>query len=188
MSNLHLDQPNQLHRKFFDIPNLKYAMTYTWFQKGSSIQHFLHQLKYEGNEALGVLLGELYGEQLSPYYKNEWDLITAVPIHYKKQRKRGYNQSHCIAEGMSKTLGIPFKPILTKSVNRKSQTKKHRIERFDNVESTFHLKNPTQNLKGQKILLIDDVVTTGATLQASSQPLLKAGAEISIATIAATRN
>lgn len=185
---IHEDQPNQLHKRFFEITELKYAMTYSWFQKGSSIQHLLHQLKYEGNEAVGVLLGEIYGDQLYPFYKREWDMITAVPIHYRKERKRGYNQSHCIAEGMSKTLKIPFKPILTKSVNRKSQTKKHRIERFDNVDATFHLKDPMQDLTDQKILLIDDVVTTGATLQASSQPLLKAGAEISIATIAATRN
>ncbi|WP_085519018.1 ComF family protein [Marivirga sericea] len=163
-------------------------MTYTWFQKGSVIQHFLHQLKYEGNEAIGVLLGEKYGEELSSYFHNEWDLITAVPIHFKKERKRGYNQSHCIARGMSKSMHIPFVPLLVKSVNRKSQTKKHRIERFDNVESTFHLKRPLHKLEGKKILLVDDVVTTGATLQASSIPLQKAGAIVSIATISATRN
>jgi len=162
-------------------------MTYAWFQKGTVIQGFLHQLKYEGNEAIGVLLGEKYGEELSLRFSEEWDLITAVPIHNKKIRKRGYNQSHRIAEGMSNALNIPFEPLLEKSVNRKSQTKKHRIERFDNVESTFHMKNPHQNIKDKHILLIDDVLTTGATLQACSQPLQKAGAEISIATIAATK-
>ncbi|WP_375579701.1 phosphoribosyltransferase family protein [Marivirga tractuosa] len=176
-----------MHRRFFEIPNLKYAMAYAWFQKDTVIQHLLHQLKYEGNEAIGLLLGEIYGEQLSDYFSNEWDLITTVPIHYKKQRKRGYNQSHKIAEGMSLKLNIPFEPILEKTVNRKSQTRKHRIQRFDNVESTFHLKIPKENLKNKRILLVDDVVTTGATLQACSQPLQKAGAEISIATISATR-
>jgi ComF family protein len=163
-------------------------MSYAWFQKGTAIQKLLHQLKYEGNEAIGLLLGELYAKELSQYFKGEWDLITAVPIHFKKQRKRGYNQSHLIAEGMSLTLNIPFEPLIEKLVNKKSQTKKHRIERFDNVESTFQLINPNRrNLKNMRILLVDDVVTTGATLQASSQPLIKAGAEISIATIAATR-
>lgn len=187
MTNLHVDQPNQLHRRFFEIPNLKYAMAYVWFQKDTVIQQLLHQLKYEGNEALGLLLGEIYGEQLSAYFSEEWDLITTVPIHYKKQRKRGYNQSHKIAEGLSLKLQIPFEPIIVKSVNRKSQTKKDRVQRFDNVESTFLLKSPNENFKGKHILLVDDVFTTGATLQACSQPLQQAGAKISIATIACTR-
>ncbi|WP_296618438.1 ComF family protein [Marivirga sp.] len=187
-TNLHLDQPNQLHRRFFEIPNLKYAMSYAWFQKDTVIQHLLHQLKYEGNEAIGLLLGEIYGEELAQYYTDKWDMITCVPIHYKKERKRGYNQSYRIAEGMSLSLKAPFIPLLEKSVNRKSQTKKHRIQRFDNVESTFHQKNSQVNLKNKRILLVDDVLTTGATLQACSQPLQKAGAEISIATIASTRS
>jgi ComF family protein len=185
---MHKDQPNQLHRRFFEIPNLKYAMAFAWFQKGSVIQKLLHQLKYEGNEAIGVLLGEFYGDQLSDIYTEKWDLITAVPIHIKKLRKRGFNQSHRIAEGLSQKLTIPFMPLLEKSVNKKSQTRKHRIERFDNVESTFHLKTSSTSLKGKKVLLVDDVLTTGATLQACSEPLQKAGAEISIVTIAATKN
>lgn len=163
-------------------------MTYAWFQKDTAIQELLHQLKYGGNEAIGLLLGEIYGKELSKYFNDEWDLITTVPIHYKKQRKRGYNQSDLIAEGMSLALNIPFEPLIKKTVNKKSQTKKRRIERFDNVESTFQLIDPNKNIESRRILLVDDVVTTGATLQSSSQPLIKAGAEISIATISATRN
>lgn len=187
-TNLHRDQPNQLHRRFFEIPNLHYVMSYTWFQKDTAIQELLHQLKYEGNEAIGLLLGEYYGKELSQYFFGEWDLITTVPIHYKKQRKRGYNQSDLIAEGMSLALNIPFEPLIVKAVNKKSQTKKDRLERFDNVESSFQLLNPNRSLRDKNILLVDDVFTTGATLQASSQPLIRAGAEISIATIAATRS
>ncbi|WKV13285.1 ComF family protein [Marivirga harenae] len=163
-------------------------MSYTWFQKDTAIQELLHQLKYEGNEAIGLLLGEYYGKELSQYFFGEWDLITTVPIHYKKQRKRGYNQSDLIAEGMSLALNIPFEPLIVKAVNKKSQTKKDRLERFDNVESSFQLLNPNRSLRDKNILLVDDVFTTGATLQASSQPLIRAGAEISIATIAATRS
>jgi ComF family protein len=184
---MHLDQPNQLHKSFFEIPKLKYAMSFCWFQKGTAIQQLLHQLKYEGNEAVGLLLGELYGEELAKHYSGKWDLITCVPIHLKKHRKRGFNQSHLISEGLSLKLNIPFQPILEKSVNRKSQTRKHRIERFENVESTFALKEPIQDLSGKRILLVDDVLTTGATLQSCSKPLQEAGAEISIVTIAATR-
>ena len=89
---------------------------------------------------------------------------------------------------MSLALNIPFEPLIVKAVNKKSQTKKDRLERFDNVESSFQLLNPNRSLRDKNILLVDDVVTTGATLQASSQPLIRAGAEISIATIAATRS
>ncbi|MGM0580001.1 MAG: ComF family protein [Bacteroidota bacterium] len=184
---MHKDQPNQLHRRFFDIPNLQYAMAYAWFQKGSVIQKLLHQLKYEGNEAIGVLLGEIYGERLAEFYDGKWDMITAVPIHIKKHRKRGFNQSHRIAEGLSQSLEVPFEPLLEKTVHKNSQTRKHRIERFDNVDSTFHLKNSSKDLRGKRILLVDDVLTTGATVQACSQPLQKAGAKTSIVTIAATR-
>ena len=184
---MHKDQPNQLHRRFFEIPNLKYAMAYAWFQKDSVIQELLHKLKYQGNEAMGLLLGELYGNQLSESYTGKWDMITAVPIHLKKRRKRGFNQSHRIGEGLSKVLSIPFEPLLEKAINNKSQTRKHRTERFDNVEATFQLKRTSTSLKGKRILLVDDVLTTGATVQACSEPLQKAGAVISIATIAATR-
>ncbi|BDD16966.1 amidophosphoribosyltransferase [Marivirga tractuosa] len=185
---MHTDQPNQLHKRFFEIPNLKYAMSFAWFQKGSVIQNLLHQLKYEGNEAIGVLLGELYGDQLSDIYSEKWDIITAVPIHIKKRRQRGFNQSHRIAEGLSHRLSIPFVPLLEKSVHKRSQTRKHRIDRFSNVESTFQLKKASTSLKGKRILLVDDVLTTGATVQACSEPLQKAGAEISIVTISATKN
>lgn len=185
---MHQDQPNQLHRRFFEIPDLKYAMAYAWFQKGSVIQQLLHQLKYEGNEAMGVLLGEIYGDQLSDIYQGKWDLITTVPIHIKKRRKRGFNQSHRIAEGLSQKLSIPFVPLLEKTVHKKSQTRKHRIERFNNVEGTFYLKKTSTSLKGKRILLVDDVLTTGATVQACCEPLQKAGVEISIVTIAATKN
>lgn len=162
-------------------------MTYAWFQKDTVIQQLLHQLKYERNEAVGLLLGEIYGKQLSEIFLKEWDLITAVPIHYKKQKKRGYNQSHLIAEGMSLALDVPFVPLMNKVINKASQTKKNRLERFENVAASFQLIDKNKHLQNKKILLVDDVITTGATLQASCQPLLKAGAEISIATICATR-
>ena len=186
-TDLHLDQSNQLHANLFEINQLKYAMSFTWFQKGTVIQKLLHQLKYEGNEAVGVLLGQLYGEELLPYYKNEWDIISCVPIHYKKERKRGYNQSEKIAEGLSQSLGIPFRVLLEKPQNTKTQTKKHRVERFNNVESSFQIKNEELILEDKKVLLIDDVITTGATIQACCQPLIRAGSEVSIASISCVR-
>lgn len=184
---LHNDQPNALHRRFFEIPNLKYVMTFSWFQKGSVIQKLMYQLKYEGNESIGVLLGEWYGQELEKtQFHSEWDMIVPVPLHYKKLKKRGFNQSHRIAEGLQLQLHLPIKNIIEKKYNRKSQTKKHRIERFNNVSQAFRLKKET-DLTGKHILLVDDVLTTGATIQECSLPLQKAGATISVLTIAAGR-
>lgn len=187
-TNLHRDQPNILHPRFFEIPNLQYAITYAWFQKDSVIQKLLHQLKYEGDEALGVFLGEIYGKELREFQFHErWDYITSVPLHYKKFRKRGFNQSDKIAEGLSLALELPFKKLLKKQVNRKSQTKKHRLERFSNVDSTFSLLNTLEDLKGKRVLVVDDVLTTGATIQAACQPLISEGAKVSVLTIAAVK-
>ncbi len=188
LSNIHKDQPNILHPRFFEIPNLQYALTYAWYQKDSVIQKLLHQLKYEGEEALGVFLGEVYGKDLKDFqYDERWDIITSVPLHYKKFRKRGFNQSDKIAEGLSIALDLPFQKLLKKQVNRKSQTKKHRLERFSNVEATFALLNIAKDLKGTRILVVDDVLTTGATIQAACQPLIEKGAKVSILTMAAVK-
>ncbi len=188
LSNIHKDQPNILHPRFFEIPNLQYALTYAWYQKDSVIQKLLHQLKYEGEEGLGVFLGEVYGKDLKDFqYDERWDIITSVPLHYKKFRKRGFNQSDKIAEGLSIALERPFKRLLKKQVNRKSQTKKHRLERFSNVDETFGLLNSKESLIGKRVLVVDDVLTTGATIQAACQPLIKEGAKVSVLTIAAVK-
>lgn len=187
-TNMHKNQPNVLHPQFFEIPGLQFAMAFCWFQKGSVIQKLLHQLKYEGNEELGVFLGEIYGKELKDYqYDEKIDIITTVPLHYLKYRKRGYNQSDRIAEGLSLGLGIPFQRLIKKEVNRKSQTRKHRLERFQNVASTFSALNTKENLKEKRVLVVDDVLTTGATIQSACQPLLDKGAKISILTIAAVK-
>ncbi len=189
LTQTHKNQPNILHSRFFEIPDLQYAMSLCWYQKGSVIQKLLHQLKYNGNEEIGVYLGEMYGKELlQEEYNKKFDLITTVPLHFVKHKKRGYNQSDKIAEGLSKALNIPFRRLLQKQVNRKSQTKKHRLERFDNVESTFSmLKNVTTDLTRKRVLVVDDVLTTGATIQAACQPLIEKGAKISILTIAVAK-
>ena len=145
----------------------------------------LHRLKYDGRREVGVKLGELYGQELihSDFLKGI-DHIVAVPIHPKKERIRGYNQTDLIAQGLSAETGIPIQiGLLERMVHSESQTKAKRHERFDKVEHVFKL-NPIIELENKHILLIDDVVTTGATIEACSQLLIKGGLKkLSVATV-----
>ncbi len=187
-TTVHERQPNELHQRFYEMPQLMYAFTYCWFHQAGVLQTLLHALKYKGHGQVGVFLGEKYGALLkTKNYHHQIDVICSVPLHYRKYKKRGYNQSDLIAEGVAAVFEKPFEKLLRKDINRKSQTKKHRLERFKNVEDTFSLltKKP---LKNRHVLVVDDVLTTGATIQAACQPLLRAGANVSIFTIAAVRS
>lgn len=186
-ANLHLFQPNLLHQKFYEIPDLRYAFVYAWFQQKGVLQQLLHALKYKGQEQIGLFLGQLYGNILVKHnYHHTIDFITSVPLHYVKYRKRGYNQSDLIAKGLSEVMGVPFKRLIKKKYNRKSQTKKQRSERFSNVENTFAFLG-RQRIANKHILVVDDVLTTGATIQAACQPLIEKTATVSIFTVAAVK-
>lgn len=144
------------------------------FEKGSSYQALLHDLKYRGNRKVGLYLGRLLGQDLknSPYAL--CDVIVPVPIHRKRQRQRGYNQSEIIATGVSEILHIPMEAnLLTRKIHRASQTLMGRYERWVNVSGSFDISRKGPPLYGKKILLIDDVVTTGATLEACCQVLIR---------------
>lgn len=144
------------------------------FEKGSSYQSLLHDLKYRGNRRVGLYLGRLLGHDLknSPYAL--CDVIVPVPLHRKRLRQRGYNQSEIIATGVSEILHIPIEVnLLTRKVHRASQTFMGRYERFENVSGSFGISRKAPPMYGKKILLIDDVVTTGATLEACCQVLFR---------------
>jgi ComF family protein len=186
-TNLHTMQPNILHQRFYELPSLRYAFAYSWFQQQGALQKMLHALKYKGHAEVGIYLGRLYGTiLLETGYAEMIDYITSVPLHYLKYRKRGYNQSDLIAEGIAETSGIPFRKMIRKKYSGTSQTKKHRSERFENVENTFGILSK-MNLRNKHILVVDDVLTTGATMQAACQPLVESAATVSIFTIAAVK-
>jgi ComF family protein len=145
-----------------------------YFAKESLLQHLIHQLKYKNNTAIGFYMGELMGKNLLDSNRfNNIDYLIPLPLYPDKERKRGYNQATVICNGISKTMGIP---VITGNVIRQrfteTQTRKHRTERWENVEGSFVIKNPAA-LKGKNVLLVDDVITTGATLEACGSVLLQ---------------
>ncbi len=150
------------------------------------VQRLIHQLKYKGNYEIGVFLGKLCGSKLKDSeYFNTADVIIPVPLHWKKVKKRGYNQSEMFAKGLSKIMGAELNTtVLSRKVHTETQTRKSRQERWKNVSDVFELSAPGQ-LTGKHILLVDDVITTGATLEASATRLCSIpDVKISIATIA----
>lgn len=156
------------------------------FEKGSPYQKLLHELKYRGNRRAGLYLGRLLGQELLHSDFSGCDILVPVPIHHKRLKKRGYNQSELIARGASDITRIPLIPhLLKRSIHHPSQTSMGRYERYQNIRGNFCVSSSAPDVNGMRILLIDDVMTTGATLEACSRELLKAfNCRIYIATIA----
>lgn len=161
------------------------ATAYLKFRKSGIAQKLLHQLKYNHHPEVGVRLGSLMAQEQILPWSHEFDLIIPVPLHPSRLRQRGYNQSSKIAEGISKVTGIPWEESISiRKGNTKTQTKMNRAERWENVKSVFDVSDSSQIL-GKRILLVDDVVTTGATIEACGQHLQYGGcAALSVAFIA----
>lgn len=182
--HLHIDNPAS--RLFWGRVKVNSATSLFYFHKGSRVQHLIHGLKYKGKQDVGLFLGKLYGEILKDTaLYGDVDVIVPVPLHPKKKRKRGYNQSEALARGFSSSMGIIVDTnTLVRVTATATQTRKSRFSRWENVKEVFLLKD-TEAFTNLHILLVDDVVTTGATLEACAQELLKIpGVRVSIATIA----
>jgi len=162
-----------------------HATSYAHFTNDGLLQHLLHGLKYMNKKETGRYLGKQFAFELQ---KTDWissiDMIIPVPLHPKKEAQRGYNQSVLIGEGMSKVLHIPINDkSLIRVRQTESQTQKTRAQRLENMKDAFVVKD-TSGLKGKHVLLIDDVLTTGATLEACALALLQEqDIRLSIATI-----
>lgn len=143
------------------------------FEKGSDYQTLLHELKYRGNKKAGIYLGRLLGSELLYSTYSSCDVMIPVPLHPKRLKKRGYNQSEIIASGISDVTGIPVATgVIMRSIHQKSQTSMGRYDRFENVNGNFKICPEAPDLNEKKILLVDDVLTTGSTLEACSIELL----------------
>ncbi len=185
-TNFQKEAENPIIEIFSGRLPLASATTFLFFSKGGGTQQLIHKLKYKGKNEIGVYLGKLFGNQLNDSELfNTVDAIIPVPLHPKKEQKRGYNQSLMIVEGMAKSMKVRvFPDVLYRKIYTSSQTKKSRYERWQNVKDIFEIKKG-QCLEGKHVLLVDDVITTGATLEACGNKLLEIpGIKLSIASLA----
>ena len=186
LSNHHLDPDNLLAQTFWGRVEIEQAGAWFLFHKDSRFQRILYRLKYEHRPMIGVGLGRIFGTQLlqSGVYTLP-DLIVPVPLHRKRQQKRGYNQSAKIARGLSISTGIPLcSDLLLRTKKTKTQTSKTREARYENVKGKFTTPKPNE-LEGKHILLVDDVITTGATIEACAEMLLAVeGVQVSVVSLA----
>lgn len=176
---------NMTFMRFAGRVNIEKATSFAYFTENGLLQHLLHGLKYDGKKDIGNYLGKQLGHDLKQTkWANNVDIIIPVPLHPDKEAKRGFNQANIIAEGLSEILNIPVeKEFLVRKRFTESQTKKNREERLSNMKDVFALTN-IEKMAGKHILLVDDVLTTGATLEACALTLLTAkDVHISIATI-----
>lgn len=179
---------NEITTVFYGRIPVKKAVAFLYFNKNNSTQKLIHQLKYKGVQEIGALLGNWFGNQLKKQKVfTDVDYIIPVPLHPKKEKVRGYNQVTAFGQNLGKTLNISYlNGVLQRVSSAKTQTLKERFERFTNLNTKFLLTD-TKVLENKHILLIDDVITTGATLEACCNELLKTkNISISIATIAYT--
>ena len=158
------------------------------FKKANHVQKILHHLKYSGEKEIGKILGKYFGGQLITEKRyRSIQYILPIPLHPKKQRKRGYNQSEWIAMGLSEGMGIPYlTDVLVRTHYTDTQTRKNRFARWQNVKEVFQVQHP-EKVSHTHVLLCDDVFTTGATTEAAIHKLLAVeGIRVSVATLAAT--
>jgi len=177
---------NAFTERFWGRLPLERGMAMFHFVKQGRVQQLIHHLKYEGRRDIGYGLGRSYGNVLKEALANDLpSLIIPVPLHPKKKHQRGYNQAVAFARGLSEALDISVnEEVLARTVYATSQTSMGRLERFQNVSRAFTLKN-SATIAGKHVLLVDDVLTTGATLESCALQLLQApDVRVSMATIA----
>lgn len=183
-TNYHQVGNNALYKRLNGRIPLAHAFAFFHFRKGGKVQQLLHALKYHNHPEIGTTLGEVFGQELIQTHDQMFDVIVPVPLHPTRKKKRGYNQSEEFAKGLSKSLHVPVSDLLVRETKTESQTRKTKLKRWQNVNEVFQLKHD-DSITGQRILLVDDVITTGATIEACAQALVsKACSTISIGCIA----
>ena len=172
-TNFHLHDSNPLNKKFWGRIEISSIDSLLYFEKGSRTQELLHQLKYNNKQEIGSKLAEIlirrYDEAA---LTQKFDAIISIPLHYKKLKRRGYNQCDSFAQKLSTVWQIPYyNNAIVRNHDNVTQTGKNRIDRWENVADIFSVKDKVQ-LQNKHILLVDDVLTTGATIEACAQNIV----------------
>lgn len=180
--------PNAVEQMFWGRVDIESATAFLYFKKGNRARKIMHRIKYKGEKELAQHIGKMMGEEMKRSEKfQSIEGIIPIPLHKKKQRKRGFNQSEWFAKGLAEKLDVEvITHVLLKTSETKSQTKKNRWQRWLNMSEQFVIKQP-ETIANKNILLVDDIITTGATLEACAITLKAAtNCKISIATMAIT--
>jgi ComF family protein len=180
-----MDLENPLFRRFWGKVPITYGFSYLKLSKGGAVENMLYKIKYHGMKEAATKLGVLYGKDLvKDGFESKFDLMVSVPMHISKQKKRGYNQSDYFASGLATSMNVDYDPnVMQRVAKNSSQTLKSRFNRWLNVKDIYQV-NEVGMIKNQHVLLVDDVVTTGATFEACARELLLKGArEVSVAAI-----
>ena len=186
LTNHHLNPDNDASKKFYGRIPIQHASALFYFHKKGIVQQLIHNLKYKGHEEIGSIIGEWYAEDLSQMeFIQTVDEIIPVPLHPRKLKERGYNQVTTFGKALSSSLNLIYNDsLLNRNKYSKTQSKKNLLGRTEGIESVFDVTF-TEKDHDKHFLLIDDVITTGSTLEACSRALLKIpGAKISIVCMA----
>jgi ComF family protein len=186
VTNFHFNDDNTVLKVFYGRAKIEKGTALFRFEKKGLVQQLIHGLKYKGQQSIGILLGDWLGGELSQMeaYKNI-DIVIPVPLHKKKLKKRGYNQVAKFGEQIALALNATYKDdVLIKITNTDSQTIKKRLARWTNNEELFAIQNK-KSIENKHILLVDDLITTGATMEKCMTVLNKAhNVKISVAAMA----
>jgi ComF family protein len=186
LTQYHLDSKNEATKKFYGKIEIQHASAFLYFNKKGIVQELIHNLKYKGHEEIGTVLGHWYVEDLKELkIENPFEVVIPVPLHPRKFKERGYNQVSTFGKALSEGLKIPFDDsVLFRKKYTKTQSKKNLLGRTENIENIFDVRFFEEN-QNKHFLIVDDVLTTGTTLEACSRALLKIpGAKISIVCMA----
>ncbi len=184
-TNFHMHRDNPVTETFWGRLPLQSGASYLYYAKAGRVQNMIHRFKYRGHRDTGVLLGKLFGRDLlkSPHFRSV-DAIVPVPLHWSKLKKRGFNQSEIIGRAMAEAMDVTLETrVLYRREATSTQTKKSRYKRVENVRDKFALSRP-ELLEGRHVLLLDDVITTGSTMEACGLCLLEIpGLKLSVASL-----
>jgi ComF family protein len=186
LTNFHFEDPDQVKKVFYGRVKLENATSLLRFQKKGIVQQLMHNLKYKGHQEVGKFLGEWLGEELRSIAEyNEIDVVVPVPLHRRKLRKRKFNQVSLFANEIANSLNAKcLENVLIKTNNAASQVKKNRLARWNSNDEIFSIQNLSL-IDSKHVLLVDDIITTGATIEACANQLLKAkNVKISVASMA----